>query len=97
MMGRRPEQKMKTISRRGGRRPKDVEKQRKDLKIETKEFRRQVTIKGQGVACTAMKPTRTASWFEGVDQQGSALGGAVKAEMADGKVASIVTISGRGK
>ena len=98
MMGQTTEQKMKTIYSEPDTDPKDVEKQRKDLKIETKEFADKLSIKGKDVACTRYETYQdgklvSKAWVS----KEVPLGGAVKAEMADGKVASIITDFGRGK
>lgn len=98
MMGTTTEQKMKTIYSEPDPDPKAVEKQRQEQKIETKEFADKLTIKGKEVACTRYETYQdgklvSKSWVS----KDVPMGGAVKAEMADGKVVSAITDFGRGK
>lgn len=98
MMGQKQQSKMKMIYSEPDPDPKAVEKQKQDLKMETKEFADKMTIKGKELTCMRYETYQDGklvakSWVS----KDVPLGGALKSEMADGKVASIITDFGRGK
>jgi hypothetical protein len=98
MMGNTTEQKMKTVYSDPDPENKDAEKQRKELKIETKEFDDKVKVGDKEVGATRYETYQdgklvSKSWIS----KEVPLGGGVRVEDGTGKLISVATGFGRGK